>query len=150
MNQFQTLWTMAEKEYAKSRGEKPEPQGKSDDATVKTAKAISNGLFHHELSDDEKKWAGPAVHYALGTLLGATYGLLAETVPKADAGNGTAYGSAVWLMADEIGVAAFGLAPPPSQTPLGSHVKGFVSHLLFGAATSIARKLILKKGPGLW
>jgi len=138
MNQFQTLWTKA--------AGSGQPESKGDDSTVNTAKAISRHVFSHELSDAQKKCAGPAVHYSFGTLVGAAYGVLVETVPEASAGAGTAYGSAVWLAADEIGLPALGLAQPPSKSPAASHVKALASHLVYGVTTDLTRKLILRTG----
>jgi len=135
MNQFQALMQVASK---------PEKTEQGDDATVKTADAISTQVFHHELAKDEKKWAGPAVHYAFGTLTGAIYGALAETVPATRIGYGTAYGTAVWLGADEIGVPAFGLSKPPEKTPMSQHVQALTAHLVYGLTTDLCRRAALK------
>ncbi len=145
MNQFQTLWTKAAKEWPNPQTGEAQPE--SEDATVKTANGISRYVFNRELSDAEKKWAGPAVHYVFGTLTGAAYGVLAETVQEASIGAGTVFGSAVWLAADEIGVPAFGLAQSSSKTPLASHVKAFASHLVYGVTTELTRKLVLRTAP---
>jgi len=94
MNQFQALVSAASKVSSSqddgqdSSGQKSSSQ--DEDATISTAKAISTNFFDHELTDDEKKWAGPAVHYGLGTSLGAVYGGLAEAFPLVTAGYGTA------------------------------------------------------------
>jgi putative membrane protein len=114
-------------------------QKQPDDATVKTAEIISERLFRRQLSRDEKKIAGPAVHYAFGIAVGALYGAAAEAVPAATAGFGTAFGAAVFVAADEIAVPALGLSPNV-KTPLSKHVYGFASHLVFGVATEAARK----------
>jgi hypothetical protein len=59
-----------------------------DDTTVRAASALSEGLFDHKLTQSEKKIAGPAVHYVLGTGVGGLYGAAAEMAPKVTAGNG--------------------------------------------------------------
>jgi putative membrane protein len=60
----------------------PSPESRQDeDSTVKTASAISEGVFRHALTEDEKKVAGPAVHYAFGAGVGGVYGALAEMAP---------------------------------------------------------------------
>jgi putative membrane protein len=141
MNQFQSLWTVVTQEMSKREGDQQQSSG-GEDATVKTAEAISERVFRHELTGAEKKWAGSAVHYAFGTLIGAMYGVLAETVPAAGSGHGTAFGTAVWLAADEIGVPALGLAQAPSQTPASSHVKALASHLVYGFTTDLTRRTI--------
>jgi putative membrane protein len=136
MNQFQAL-------LAKAETRPPHPQA-GDDATVKTAQAVAKYILGRQLGPAEKKWAGPAVHYSFGALLGAAYGVLAATVPKVRAGTGTAYGSAVWLAVDEIFVPAFGLSGSPLNSPVSSHVKALASHLVYGVTTDLTRKAILK------
>jgi putative membrane protein len=136
MNQFQSLLKAASGQQKSS--------SQDEDATVKTAKAISQTFFAHELTDDQKKWAGPAVHYSLGASLGAVYGALAETAPLATAGAGTAYGTAVWFGADEIAVPAFGLSKGPAEFPLSTHLSALASHLVFGVVTGLTRRLILR------
>ncbi len=144
MNQFQALVSAAAKAASPPDSDKQESSSQDDDATVKTAKVISTKVFNHELTADEKKWAGPAVHYALGTTLGALYGGLAETFPVVTAGYGIAYGTAVWLGADEITVPALGLSPPASETPPSSHAKALAAHLVYGVVTALTRKIILR------
>lgn len=139
MNQFQAVWAMAEKKLSPSSDD----QG-GEDATVRTAAGISKSVFKHELTPREKKWAGPAVHYAFGGLLGALYGAMASMTPMAAAGGGTGYGSAVWLLADEIGVPAAGLSGPPTKTPPRKHLQAWASHLVYGLVTEGARRGILR------
>jgi uncharacterized membrane protein YagU involved in acid resistance len=140
MNAFQSIVSQVEK-AGPPKGDKGV---KSDDATVKTAQAISSKLLLHNLDESEKKWAGPLVHYAFGTATGAFYGLLAGRVPQTDAARGTAYGTAVWLGADEVAVPAFGLAGKPEKTPISGHLKALASHLVYGFVTDAVRRAILK------
>jgi putative membrane protein len=145
MNLFQALWTKAGKEFSNEDGGQQQSDGGGEDATVRTARAISQQIFDHKLTEAQTKWAGPAVHYGFGALVGAAYGILAETVPTLTAGYGTAYGSAVWLAADEIGVPAFGLSQPPSETPVTSHLQALASHLVYGVTTDLTRRALLLK-----
>jgi hypothetical protein len=140
MNGFQALWAKAEKKVRPSAG-----NGKgAEPATVRTAEGISRCVFGHELTAQEKKWAGPAVHYAFGGLVGAVYGAMAGSTRLAAAGGGTGYASAVWLLADEIGVPAAGLSASPIRTPLRKHVEAWASHLVYGLVTEGTRRAILK------
>ncbi|HXE64385.1 MAG TPA: DUF1440 domain-containing protein [Bryobacteraceae bacterium] len=143
MNQFQAVWAKAEKKLSPPSPEESSNKG-GDDATVRTAAGISKTIFKHELSAREKKWAGPAVHYAFGGLAGALYGAMASTTSAAMAGGGIGYGSAVWLLADEIGVRAAGLSGPPTETPPKKHLQAWVSHLVYGLVTEGTRRVILK------
>lgn len=118
-----------------------DPQPLSDeDATVKTAKQISRTFFNKELTPQEKQWAGPAVHYGFGALMGAAYGVLAESSPPASIGFGTTLGTALWFAADEIAVPAFGLSGPASAYPPAVHMRALASHLVYGIVTDLTRR----------
>ena len=82
------------------------------------------------------------MHYAFGALLGAAYGVAVELRPAAGAGFGTAYGAAVSLFADEMAMPALGFTPPAPEVSASAHLRGFVSHLVFGAALEGARRLL--------
>jgi uncharacterized protein DUF1440 len=133
-----------EPQHSVNRGkqESAEQKEQGDDATVKAADKLSRGLFHHALSQEEKKVAGPAVHYGFGALTGAAYGALAELAPEVTRGVGAPFGTAVWLGADEVAVPAFGLSGPPWEHPPSVHVRAFAAHLVYGAATEGVRRLV--------
>jgi hypothetical protein len=59
MNQFQSIWSKAEEALSKQRNGGQKPSG--DDATVKTAEAITKTIFRHDLTESEKRVAGPMV-----------------------------------------------------------------------------------------
>ncbi|MGE5608903.1 MAG: DUF1440 domain-containing protein [Bacillota bacterium] len=113
-------------------------------ATLKTAAVIARQVLHRELTPDEKKVAEPLVHYVYGTLIGGVYGALAEVMPVAKLGAGSLYGTAVWLGGDEIALPLFGLAKPPNQYPLSSHVYALASHLVYGVTLEGVRRAIHK------
>lgn len=141
MNQFQALSGKLEEALDEGNGRKPKKK-KGDDATVKAASAISQGVFHHTLTRDEKKVAGPAVHYGFGTLTGGVYGALAEVAPRVTWGAGLPFGTAVWLGADEVAVPAFRLSGPPSATPPAGHAKALAAHWVYGLAMEATRRLV--------
>ncbi len=142
MNRFQAVWTSTEKEFTDESATRSAESG--DDATVKAAAGISRNVLHHELTNSEKKWAGPAVHYAFGGLIGGLYGALANATPVSGLSGGAAYGSAIWLLADEIAVPSAGLSQAPFKTPMKSHLKAWASHLVYGFVTDLTRRTILK------
>ncbi len=149
MNQFQSLQSSASKALAEKQGVQQQKYSSQDeDATQKTARAISEHVFDHELTKPEKEKAGPAVHYGIGTLVGAVYGVAAETLPISRAGRGTVYGGAVWLFADEVAVPAFGLSGSPTKTPLSTHVSALASHLVYGFVTDLIRRTLLGNKAG--
>lgn len=118
MNQFQAVLSSAKKAVAEGPEGQQESSGGGEDANVKTAEAISEKLGGHKLSEAEKKWAGPAVHYGFGT--------------------------ALWLGADEIAVPAFGLSGPPTETPVSSHLSGLAAHLVYGLVTDLVKRSVVR------
>jgi hypothetical protein len=133
MNQFQSQLSKLSPEPARHEG---------DDATVKAASAIAERLGDHPLSEHEKGVAGPAVHYAFGSTMGAVYGALTEALPMSAKGWGLPFGALVWLGADEIGVPSLGLSGAPTETPASTHASALASHLVYGATADAVRRAV--------
>ena len=127
-----------------SAGEQQEPVGsKPDDATMKTADAVvSTVTGGRHLSHEQKEKGGPIVHYAFGALMGATYGTIAEGVPDATFGFGTAFGAALFAGADLVAVPALDLSGSPADSPASSLTTPFAAHLVYGAVTEAVRRLV--------
>jgi putative membrane protein len=151
MEQFQALWTkLAEGDQPAQGGRGRQQQngqqqqsssgGDEEPANIKAAEAISENLFEHELKKSEKKVAGEAVHYAMGATSGAIYGAMAEVFPVVTAGEGLPFGTAVWLIADDVVVPALGLSKPPTDYPLSTHAYALASHLIYGLTTDLVRR----------
>ena len=116
--------------------------GSEDNATVKAASAVSESVFDHKLTPEEKTIAGSAVHYAVGATSGIVYGVTAELLPEVTAGAGLPYGTAFWLMVDEGMVPLLGLSKAPNAYPVSTHIYAFASHLVFGATAEGVRRLL--------
>ena len=135
MSEFHSRWKAASGE---EQDEDDEPN------TVKAADAVAEASVGEPVPEEYRKPAGTAVHYGFGAFLGAVYGAAVEIRPAAGAGFGTAYGAAVSLVADEMAMPAFGFTPPAPEVPMSAHLRGFVSHLVFGAALEAARRPLIK------
>jgi hypothetical protein len=85
---------------------------KQESPIVGAAEAVSQGICHHELTETEKKVAGPVVHDAMGALSGAVYGTLSELQPVMAAGAGLPFGATVWLLADEAALLPLSVRVP--------------------------------------
>lgn len=154
MNQFQAAWTRIAEGMEKphgaqsmqpsegSNGEQRQDAAEQDDATVETAKAISKGVFGHELQESEKKPAGAAVHYAFGAVSGGVYGALAEISPQVTTAAGLPFGAAFWLVADEVTVPLLGLSKGPTEYPVSTHAYALASHLVYGVTTELSRRAL--------
>jgi hypothetical protein len=167
MNRFQDVWSKVAKgiktspgnqfrnvsgEYAEGGeetsgpqhsefGSKPEVQ---DDTTVRAASAISEGVFDHKLTQSEKKIAGPAVHYLLGTGVGGLYGAAAEIAPNVTAGAGLPFGAVFWLVVDEGAVPLLGLSEGPMAYPVSTHAYALSSHFVYGLTAELVRRAVRK------
>src|SRR5438552_155432 len=147
MDRFQDAWiAVSQPDDSKKKKAQTDPledRGESqDDATVKAASAISEGLFEHKLTKAEKKIAGPAVHYSVGATSGIVYGIASEFLPEVTVGFGLPYGTAFWLVVDEGAVPLLRLSKPPTAYPASTHIYAFVSHLVFGASAEGVRRLL--------
>ena len=167
MNRFQEVWSKLAKraeasphyefenvwgEFGEGRKQSPDTQASQpnrtpevqDDTTVRAASAVSERLFDHRLTQSEKKIAGPAVHYSLGTGVGGLYGVAAEIAPKVTAGSGLPFGGVFWLVVDEGAVPLLGLSKGPTAYPLSTHAYALSSHLVYGLTAEIVRRGVRK------
>jgi uncharacterized membrane protein YagU involved in acid resistance len=83
-----------------------------------------------------------AIHYALGVLPGAAYGVVRRWIPFARFGNGLAYGLAIFALNDEYVNTKLGLASAPAAYPVETHVRGFAGHAVLGVATETGIQLL--------
>jgi hypothetical protein len=73
----------------------PSADSNREDSTVKTASALSQTIFHHELTAYQKEIAGPVVHYAFGASVAMFYGAAVEVLPVLRTARGMPFGAAV-------------------------------------------------------
>ncbi len=145
MTQYQNLVTQIGKSAnGDDKKEKKKEKEGSENATVKTAKAISETVFDHKLKKSEKETAGNAVHYVFGTTVGALYGAAAEAMPMAATGYGLPFGTALFIGADEVAVPALGLSEPPTEIPMTTHAYALSSHLVYGLTADLVRRAVRK------
>lgn len=110
-------------------------------STETAADRLSQTLSGRPLRRSQRPAAGEAVHYGVGSLVGAVYGAAVELEPRIAFGEGAAFGAAAATVVDETLVPAAGLGDPFWKAPLSSHPYSYLSHLVFGVTTEAARKL---------
>ena len=132
MGQFYALLPKAESSAKQS----------TEDSTVKAAGAISQKFFHHKLTPQQKKIAGPMMHYGFGTSVAAIYGAVAEFAPFVRTGWGMAFGAGVWLGAHVITVPALGLSEPVTKSTPRKEAAEFGAHLVYGAVVEGLRRFV--------
>jgi uncharacterized membrane protein YagU involved in acid resistance len=146
MNQFITA-AMKVQEAAKSPAEKQQQQAQqpqqqeSEDSTMKVADAVTWLVTGHHLSKQGKQKGGPIVHYAFGTLMGALYGTLASLSETATAGAGLAFGTGLFIAADEVMVPALVTGQFPTKEPASSQLTYYAAHLVYGTTTELVCRL---------
>lgn len=156
MDQFQKLGSAgqkaAEKQLKLGQGESSwqiaheqvqaeQQAARQEGSTEIVARKIAEATGGHLASQDKKK-AGQAVHYAFGTLMGVVYGISAELLPETTTGAGTAFGTLLFLAADEVAVPAFQLSPSPMESPATDQLQHWAAHVVYGASLELFRSLI--------
>jgi len=156
MDQFQKLTSAGQKavekeiklahgesawEIAHEQVQKEQQAASQEGSTEKIARKIAE-ITHTPLDRERKKMAGQAVHYTFGTLMGVVYSVSAELVPEVTTGAGTAFGTLLFLGADEVAVPAFQLAPAPTETPATDHLQHWAAHVVYGASLELVRSLV--------
>ena len=134
--QGEARWTVAN-EMAQEEMKAAETEG----STVKVAEAVAH-LAGTTLAKQDRVAAGQAVHYVFGTLMGVAYGVGAELAPAITSCGGTAFGTALFLGADEVAVPALKLSGAPTDTPASGHLEYWAAHLVYGGALELTRGLL--------
>lgn len=141
MNDFQKAWSKTS-QALKSDEQQQQQQGseESENATMKAAGKIVQ-MTGHQLNHEQKKKAGPVVHYSFGTLQGAVYGAVTElTGTPGGFLPALLFGATLFALADEVAVPALGLGGKPGETPVSMHLYGAAAHCVYGLATEMARR----------
>ena len=148
MNQFQAAWSMAAANYrSPSSGGKEDARdwqerSEGTNATEIAAQTAARATIDRPLTRDELAVAAPLVHYAFGAAMGGLYGGLAEVSPAVRACGGTAYGTAVWIGADEIAMPRLGLSDPEAARPLEMHAQALAAPLVYGLTLELVRRAV--------
>ena len=147
MNYSHQAWRKGMGLFQEAIGDEDDEASQRDDessedenATAKVAEAISETVFRHKLTDDERKPASIAVHFGFGASMGALYGAIAEIEPRATFASGIPFGTVLWLGADEVVVPVAGFSKNPGQYPISTHADALMAHLVFGLTTDLVRR----------
>ncbi|GAC1415566.1 MAG: hypothetical protein NVSMB5_04880 [Candidatus Velthaea sp.] len=99
-----------------------------------------------EGSDDDVARLSNAIHWAFGTSTGIAYAMLDPALPVLSKTFGVPVSLALYAF-DELGLAAFGLTPPPQAFPVETHARALLNHLAYGAVLAVAYRGLLHLGP---
>jgi putative membrane protein len=147
MSEFQGLWSRAVDGF-----ESPSAGGRHDardwqerheggeNSNERAAQAIAKRTVNRPLTREELEAAAPLLHYLFGSVLGAVYGGLVERARETPLLSGAAFGTAVWVGADEIAMPALGLSSSNADYPLEAHAQSFAAHIVYGITTDMIRR----------
>lgn len=115
------------------------PNGKSSVENMVDRAEVETGLV---VPPDRRALVEQVVHYALGAVPGAVYGVIRRWVPFARFGNGLGFGLAVFAVNDEYLNARLGFSGPPGAYPPETHLRGLAGHAVLGVATETGIQLL--------
>jgi uncharacterized membrane protein (UPF0136 family) len=131
----------SEWQIAHEQAQKEQKAASQEDSTEKVARKVAEATGR-SLSKESRKKAGHVVHYTFGTLMGVVYGISAELLPESTTGAGSAFGTLLFLGADEVAVPALRLAPAPTDTAPTDHLQHWAAHVVYGGSLELVRTLM--------
>lgn len=102
-----------------------------------------HGVFEKDASPQHAPAMANAVHWAYGTGWGALYGLFAGT-RGGGVLSGAGLGTTVWG-SDYVALPAMGIYHPPWRYSARALAKDLSMHLVYGAATGLAFRLLERR-----
>jgi hypothetical protein len=109
-----------------------EDQARHGRSAYETAAEKAAHLLGRDLTEEERKRVGEAIHWALGITAGAAYGAFGRRIPAFRRAGGSAFGTTFWAAVDEGLVSLLGLTPPPNAFPWETHARGLAGHMAYG------------------
>ncbi|MDQ3126991.1 MAG: DUF1440 domain-containing protein [Chloroflexota bacterium] len=135
-----TTGLQASQSEASAAAEKAvQPNGKSSVANLVDRVADAAGV---DPDNATREQAAQVVHYALGVVPGALYGIARSRLPLVGAASGLLYGAGLWALNDEYANSALGLAAPFDAYPIDTHVRGALGHFALGLVTDTGIDLL--------
>ena len=102
------------------------------------------GRLGRPVEDRRLRPVAQAVHHGLGMAWGPVYCLLRRHGGMRPLGAGLVAGASLSLVVDEGLTPALGLSAPNRAYPVATHVRGFLAHLVWGAAAALAAEAVYR------
>jgi len=113
----------------------PQPQDEfSGPSTAKVANRAFRRWKGRDLNAAEKGPAGELVHYVFGIANAVAFGIFMSAFGIVGIAWGIAFGAALFVLVDELGLWALGLAKGPWNYALYIHGYAFAAHVVYGLA----------------
>jgi len=139
MDQVTTVMLAVQAPEVTAQEESAQANGKSSVSNLVDRVEAETGLV---VPPARRPLVEMAVHYALGAVPGALYGIVRRWIPFARAGSGLFYGLGVFVANDEYLNTKLGLAAAPSAYPPETHMRGLAGHAVLGVATETGIQLL--------
>jgi hypothetical protein len=114
--------------------------GAADAAELAGASSIE-ALTERNVSPGSRARLGTAAHYGLSAALGVLYAATTR-LDRPRPLLGAAFGTTVWLLADEGLVPLLGLSRGPQQIPGSVHLYAWAGHCVFGIAVDASLRAL--------
>jgi hypothetical protein len=115
---------------------------KDEPSTETVARLAYESVADTDPSKVTREKLGQAVHWLYGIGVGAVYGALRSRFPSSPVIAGLGYGTALWILGDEIAVPVLGLAKGPTAHPPAVHAQSLGAHLVYGLTTAAATRVL--------
>lgn len=150
MSEAQRLWTRAVDsrvpDSASGAHDARDWQERSEDQNANeiAAQAVAKVVAHRRLTRDELAVAAAIFHYAFGAAAGACYAACTDGAERYPASSGIAFGTSLWLLADELAMPALGLSARTERRPVEMHLQSLFAHLVYGIVAERTRALAMR------
>jgi hypothetical protein len=134
MDQFTRVWNLfvpESKQRSKPRASLPY-SAQEWDSTSRTASKTAS-VLGRSLTAEQRRCGAQIVHFTVGIFGGAAYALLFGRKPGVL--SGLAFGSALWLIGEELAMPALGINDPPQHYTLADHANSLGEHIAYGIVT---------------
>ena len=139
MDQFTTVMYEAQAPEVTEQEAAARPNGKGSVSNLVDRMEVETGYV---VPVERRPLVEQLVHYTLGIIPGAIYGVLRRWVPFARLGSGVAFGLLLFAANDEYMNTKLGLAGPFEAYPPETHLRGLAGHAVLGVATETGIQLL--------
>lgn len=95
-----------------------------------------------ELTPKQPNAAGMVVHYSLGVLPGALYGVFRHEMDGLDTGRGALFGLGLGILQDQLANSLLGTSGAPTEYPWQAHTRGLIGHVVYGVVTDMVLEIL--------
>jgi uncharacterized membrane protein YagU involved in acid resistance len=116
-----------------ARAREPEIPGGS---SAKSTASLLCRTIGFEPSERALQRIKSTIHYGLGTAWGPLYCLARRRTGMTPGAAGLTVGMALSLLVDNLLNTVLGTTPPPHRFPPSAHLRGFLTHVVWGVAAA--------------